>query len=135
MSQQKTILVVEDEEAIGLLVAQSLKDWGYRVLLASNGNEGLEWLKKEKPDLVLMDLNMPKMSGVSLYSCLRSLGYGKDTPVLLMTGHIELVGLLTDFRYDGILTKPFSLEDLQKEVSRILPENKGLTLQNDQSAA
>jgi CheY-like chemotaxis protein len=80
------VLVVEDEEIICKTYADELTDSGYTVLVAGNGKEGLELALHEKPDIILLDILMPVMDGLSMMEQLRKEGvYGKNVPVILLT--------------------------------------------------
>lgn len=80
------VLVVEDEEIICKTYADELSDSGYTVLVAGNGKEGLELALHEKPDIILLDILMPVMDGLSMMEQLRKEGtYGKNVPIILLT--------------------------------------------------
>lgn len=80
------ILVVEDEEIICKTYADELSDNGYAVLVAGNGKEGLELALHEKPDIILLDILMPVMDGLSMMEQLRKKGaYGKNVPIIFLT--------------------------------------------------
>ena len=68
MTIAKTILVVDDEKAICELIKAILESEGFQVFTASNGEDGLKVLKSMIPDLIILDMNMPKMSGIEFYS-------------------------------------------------------------------
>ena len=67
----KTILIIEDEEAIQGVVKAFLEDEGYNVVLASDGSEGMEKFHEHRPDLILLDLMLPKMNGFSVCEAIR----------------------------------------------------------------
>jgi DNA-binding response OmpR family regulator len=81
----KTILVVEDVSFLQNAIKMALKDAGYKVLAASDGEEGLETALEKKPDLILLDLMMPKMDGMSMLKKLREDVWGKKVPVIILT--------------------------------------------------
>lgn len=84
--KQQTILIVEDEPALLNVYADELGDEGFRVLKASNGQEGLEYALREKPDLILLDILMPIMDGITMMGKLREKNeYGKTVPIILLT--------------------------------------------------
>lgn len=83
--QKKIILVVEDEEPMQLVLRDVLKVEGYDVLEAKNGIEGLELALKEHPDLILLDILMPKMDGLEMLKNLRSDDWGRKVPVIVLT--------------------------------------------------
>ncbi len=83
--QKKTILVVEDEEPMLLVLKDVLKVEGYNVLQAKNGIEGLELALKDHPDLILLDILMPKMDGLEMLKKLREDEWGLKVPVIVLT--------------------------------------------------
>ncbi|MBI5077998.1 MAG: response regulator [Candidatus Yonathbacteria bacterium] len=83
--QKKIILVVEDEEPMQLVLRDVLRVEGYNVIEAKNGVEGLEMSLKEHPDLILLDILMPKMDGLEMLKKLRADEWGKKVPVIVLT--------------------------------------------------
>src|SRR3990167_306592 len=81
----KKILVVEDELAYLKLLHDQLTAKGYEVLEAKNGKAGLEMAKNEKPDLILLDIRMPIMDGMTMLGLLRQDENGKNTKVIMLT--------------------------------------------------
>ncbi|MDO8659178.1 MAG: response regulator [Candidatus Parcubacteria bacterium] len=84
--EKKKILIVEDEVIISKMYAEELRDEGFFVLTATNGRDGLEFAIREKPDLILLDILMPIMDGLTMMDKLRESGlYGKNVPIILLT--------------------------------------------------
>ncbi len=83
--QKKIILVVEDEEPLQLVLKDVLAVEGYLVLAAKNGIEGLEVALREHPDLILLDILMPKMDGLEMLKKLREDEWGHKVPVIVLT--------------------------------------------------
>lgn len=81
----KKILIVEDEIAYLKLLNDQLTKQGYKVIEAKNGKEGLEVAEKEQPEVILLDIRMPVMSGIAMLSELRKSAYGKTANVILLT--------------------------------------------------
>lgn len=80
------ILIVEDEEVICKAYADELRDEGFAILIAKNGHVGLELALREKPDLILLDILMPVMDGLTMMDTLRQKDlYGKNVPIILLT--------------------------------------------------
>ncbi|MBI2630782.1 response regulator [Candidatus Nomurabacteria bacterium] len=80
------ILVVEDEEVICEAYTDELRDEGFAVLVANNGRDGLELALRERPDLILLDILMPIMDGLTMMDALRQKNlYGKSVPIILLT--------------------------------------------------
>jgi DNA-binding response OmpR family regulator len=123
------ILIIEDEAPMRTALADLLADEGYRVLTAADGESGLERALTEKPDLILLDVMMPKLDGFAVCAGVRQ--RGSDVPVLMLTakGQIEdrVSGL--DAGADDYLVKPFSTEELLARVRALLRrrERKGMS--------
>ena len=79
------ILIVEDEVILSKTCADGLSDEGFEVLEARNGKEGLELALREKPDLILLDLLMPVMDGLTMASQLRLDDWGRNVPIIILT--------------------------------------------------
>lgn len=80
------ILIVEDEAVISKVYADELRDQGFFVLTATNGRDGLDLALREKPDLILLDILMPIMDGLTMMDKLREKDlYGKNVPIILLT--------------------------------------------------
>ncbi|MDP3722330.1 MAG: response regulator [Candidatus Omnitrophota bacterium] len=128
MPDQKKILVVDDEQQLALALKIRLQANGYAVVVAHDGQQALELVEKEHPDLIILDVLMPVMDG---YSCLRELntrlGRGK-IPILILTARERMKDL---FELEGVadyVIKPFDHDDLLLRIDRALkPRNsKGL---------
>lgn len=121
MTTPKTLLLIDDEKDIVLMLKTILEEAGYRILTAFNGEEGLKVLTKHKPDLIVLDMNMPKMGGVPFYEKLVLAGRGKPLyPVLALTARANLEQLFRELEIDGFMTKPFETDDLLQEIQAIL---------------
>jgi DNA-binding response OmpR family regulator len=114
------ILIIEDELPMRTALHDVLAGEGYRILTASDGETGLSRALKEKPDLILLDIMMPKLDGFALCAELRRLS--NSVPILMLTakGQIEdrVTGL--DAGADDYLVKPFSTEELLARVRALL---------------
>lgn len=141
----KKILIVDDEPDIRAFIGAVLEENGYESITASNGDEGLELLRKERPDLVLLDLMMPKKSGMSMFQELRKDPSLSEIPVIIQTGVSEVTGVdFRNFMYkqplqdeekfvkstgltkytipDGYIEKPIDPDELIREVKKVLKE-------------
>ena len=85
MENKKIILVTEDEKILRDVLGSKLISEGFGVLKAKNGEEGLEISLREHPDLILLDLLMPKMDGMTMFKKLREDIWGKTVPVIILT--------------------------------------------------
>src|SRR5580698_5227275 len=114
------ILILEDEKDVARIYAKRLADKGYDPELAYNGLEGLKKLKEIKPDLILLDLNMPQMGGLEFYRHICDPQAKPKYPVLVLTGRADLESLFKNFHIDGFITKPFEAARLIHEIKIIL---------------
>jgi YesN/AraC family two-component response regulator len=117
------VLLVDDDSDILDLLAEIISERGFHAIKANNGKAGLDLLMKEKPCLVLTDIQMPKMDGVTLAKAVKSMN--KNTPVILISG--QYPNLMADkmshkFECDHILYKPFSKSDVIESIHLFLPD-------------
>ena len=114
------ILVVEDDPSILRALADNLEAESYHVLTAADGESGYTILQEQKPDLLILDLTLPKLSGYEL--CRKARGTGITTPILMLTARGEesdrILGL--DLGADDYVSKPFSLPELLARVRALL---------------
>ncbi len=85
----KTVLVVDDEPDVRLFLKTVLEDAGFDVMLAANGKEALERVTEKKPDVISLDLVMPKMSGLKFYKYIQKNPERADIPVVVVTAHAK----------------------------------------------
>jgi CheY-like chemotaxis protein len=118
----KTILVVEDDPKNLTLTKDLLQISGFHTLQAVNGLEGVEVAKSEMPDLVLMDIMMPKMDRYSACHEIKASPLTKHVPVVMLTavGYDLNRKLAENVGANGYVTKPFSMQELLGEISRLL---------------
>ena len=114
------ILVVEDEQAMRTVLEDCLARRGYRVLTARDGEEGLERARREQPDLILLDIMMPRVDGYAVCEELRRLGFSGRILVLTARGRVEDRVRGLDLGADDYLVKPFSREELLARVRALL---------------
>ena len=116
---KRKILVVEDENSIRYLLRSNLEYEGYEVIEADNGLQGLEMAEKTTPDLILLDLMLPQMSGMEV--CKRLRASGNSTPVIMLTARDQqmdkVIGLKTGA--DDYITKPFDILELCARIEAI----------------
>jgi len=118
----KKVLVVEDNPAMVALLADAIIDAGFIVISAENGKEGLALVETEKPDLVVLDLMMPVMSGLQVLRTLRSKPATQYLPVIVLTGRSGQADALDGWMggADRYLTKPCSMAEILAAVHSML---------------
>ena len=122
METKKRVLIVDDEPDIVDLVQKILEKNGCVMCSASNGDEALEKVESEKPDLILLDVIMPGKTGLEICKILKSQQKTRSIPVVMFT----VLGREIDKEYarqagaDGFLGKPFNMDDLISEVKKSL---------------
>jgi CheY-like chemotaxis protein len=115
--RERSILVVDDEPVVRALLRAALEPTGSRLVEAADGSEALEVAWRERPDLVLLDVGLPKLSGVDVCRALKT---SPEPPhVILITGN-ALAEELAGSGADGVIAKPFRPVDLVDEVERAL---------------
>jgi two-component system cell cycle response regulator DivK len=116
------ILIVEDNPDMRDLLALRVQLTGYLPILASDGKEGVEKAKAEKPDLILMDMMMPVMDGWEAAKTLRASRETKDIPILATTALFRSEDLKSclDAGCNGYIVKPFNGVDLQRRIRDLL---------------
>ncbi len=112
---KKKILVVEDEKTISDILAFNLQREGYDTIAAYDGAEGLRCALEEAPDLILLDVMLPKMDG---FEVCRQVREQKDTPIIMLTAREEEADKVTGLELgaDDYITKPFSMRELMARV-------------------
>ena len=121
----KTILIVEDEPKNMTLTRDLLKISGYETIEAVDGKQGVEKAKSAKPNLILMDIMMPKMDGYSACREIKADQSTKNIPVVMLTavGYDLNKKLAKQMGADGYVTKPFSRQQLIDAISPLLPNS------------
>jgi two-component system alkaline phosphatase synthesis response regulator PhoP len=125
VTRQNKILIVEDEPYMILGLKDNFEFEGYQVVTASDGAAGLERARTEKPDLVILDIMLPKLSGLEVCKTLRAEGF--RAPIIMLTARGQeidkVVGL--ELGADDYVTKPFSIRELLARVRAILRRTEG----------
>jgi CheY-like chemotaxis protein len=118
---KKKILIADDETGIRLTLGRIL-DKDYVVLEATNGEEAVEIAKVQKPDLILMDLIMPKMDGYAACSQIKADEATKGIPVVILTavGNELNKKFATEMGAEGYITKPFNIQQLMDVITPLL---------------
>ena len=120
--EKKKILVVDDQADLVKTIQFSLELGGYKVLVAYNGEDALTQARKENPDLILLDIMLPKLDGYKVCRLLKFDEQYKHIPILMMTAKTQekdkLMGKETGA--DEYITKPFDIEELMEKVKKYL---------------
>lgn len=119
----KKILVVDDEPDLLKVVTFRLRKTGYEVITATNGQNGLDLIKKEKPDLVLLDLRLPILDGDEVCRRLKADDKLKSIPVILITATSSVSKIAEktkELGADDYMMKPFDPEELLKKVKKFI---------------
>jgi len=120
---KKKILIVEDEESLRMALADKLISQGYETVRAKNGKEGLEIAFNQKPDLILLDIVMPVMDGITMLYKLRDDERGKSIPVMLLTNLSDPNAIAdgVEERADGYFVKSdWKLHDIMEVIDKRL---------------
>ena len=119
---KETILIIEDEKNIQELLKYNLEEAGYHTLKAVKGNEGLQLAQKQKPDLVLLDLMLPELSGIEVCKILKNNSATSPIPIIMLTAKgtetDKIIGL--ELGADDYITKPFSPRELLARIKAVL---------------
>lgn len=119
-TSEPVILIVEDEPKMAYILRQTLQAHGYRPQTALNGFEALSSLQASQPAAVILDLNLPGLSGLDLLQRLRE--QSPNTKVVILSGHIqEYSQLANELGVEEILQKPVRLEDVVGSIARLVP--------------
>jgi two-component system cell cycle response regulator DivK len=118
IKEPKTVLVVEDDPWIRSLMADLLAGEGYTVVQAPDGKQGLEMANQRDPDVILLDLAMPEISGLDVLHELKTSNPTRDIPVIVVSAYAMLMMGSDARRADGVIQKPFDLADLLAQVQQ-----------------
>ena len=113
-----TILLVEDDKNQRLLYEQELSLEGYEVVAASNGREALEKVQVQLPDIVIMDINMPKMDGIEAIG--KILSKNKEIPVIINTAYSNYKDNYMSWAADAYIVKSSDLSELKDTIKKVL---------------
>src|SRR5574338_349714 len=120
----ETILVVDDQSSVRQLLQEYLTEQGFRVVTAPDGQNAIYMARHEQPDLILLDVMMPKMDG---YQFLRQFRLERRTPIIIITAREEetdaVLGL--DLGADDVVTKPFRMRELVARIRAVLRRAEG----------
>ena len=127
VEQARRLVYIEDEEEMIDLVRLILVRRGFTVIGANGGREGLDIVRRESPDLVLLDLMMPDMDGWDVYQQMKADETIRDIPVIVVTAKaqsIDKVLGLTIAKVEDYISKPFSPQELLDSVEKVLSQQQ-----------
>ncbi|KAA2216648.1 response regulator [Maribacter flavus] len=115
------VLAIDDQQLILLSVERRLKELGYTVMIADSGEKGIALFNSFEPDLVLVDINMPDMSGLDIVKRIKT-NSKKDVPIMVMSGNTQEETIISGFTLgiDDYMKKPISLDEMAARVKRII---------------
>ncbi|MGN6367172.1 MAG: response regulator [Phycisphaerae bacterium] len=122
MARRKKVLVVDDERDLVELIGMNLQRNGYEVVSAHDGGTGLELARKQKPDIMILDVMMPGMSGRDVTMALKQDPDTATIPILMLTAKTEETDIIVGLSMgaDDYVTKPFSMKVLMARVGAVL---------------
>jgi two-component system, cell cycle response regulator DivK len=120
----RSILIVEDNEKNLKLVRRILQVTGFDTREARSAEEGLALAQARRPDLVLMDIQLPGMNGIQALACLRADERTRDVPVVAVTASVMIQdqSQITEAGFDGFISKPINVKEFLATVKRLLGE-------------
>lgn len=125
---QRTVLIADDEHHIRCVLGDRLRKQGFTVIEAGDGEEALSLAREHKPDAVVTDLQMPRMTGLEFALAAKSDSTLASTPFILLTARSYLAApdLIASTNIRATLAKPFSAREVADKVSQILSSDQGL---------
>ncbi|MBC5631950.1 response regulator transcription factor [Parabacteroides hominis] len=124
MKDKKSILLVEDEVSLSMIIKDALEEEGYRVITAGNGLQGIDCFYKYAPDLIIADVMMPEIDGFEMIRRIRK--ENKEVPVLFLSARSSTDDIVSGFELgaNDYVRKPFSLRELVVRAKALLVKNK-----------
>jgi CheY-like chemotaxis protein len=119
MDSRSSLLVIDDDEAILQLLSDSLQD-SYEVRTANDVLAAADLLQEQRFDLMILDLNMPVMSGEDLLDIFRVHPGFNQTPIIVISAYPDLIKRLANARVQAVFPKPFSLEELRRAIAQTI---------------
>lgn len=123
------VLLIDDEVSYAKVIGEALKQHGFEVVIAGNAGEALELFQLKKPSLILLDVMMPEIDGLTLLKWLREHSEQEDLPIHIVSAKAQEADREAALKAgaNGFIAKPFSLEELLQAVGSYLPNgSKGL---------
>jgi len=119
----KKILIVEDNDMVAALLGNRLKHHGFEVVVAPDAIQGAKVYAQQQPDLVILDLLVPAGGGIAVLRSMRELNYGKNTPVIVLTGTTSsALEQILELGVQDVVQKPYDAQDLMSRILKALGE-------------
>lgn len=122
METKPKVLIVDDEESLRFFYSEELREEGYEPILVKNGKEAIQILKEVKPDLIVLDIVMPKMDGMETLG--RIIGQHKDIPIILHSSYPHYKEEFMSWAADVYLIKSSDLKELKQVIRNLLEKKK-----------
>ena len=121
-SEQKQILVIEDDASVRTLLDKALRARGYHVVTCDDGLEGLTMLELTRPDLIIVDIMMPRLDGMTFVQAIKGNDATKPIPVIFLTANNDPKTMIKGINLGAkhYVTKPFQLDELLGKVEKAL---------------
>lgn len=129
--EKKTILIIDDAADVRKILKFHLEK-KYNVLEAADGEEGLEKFYAKSPDLLILDINMPRMGGLAVYNKISARKGKPEVPVIILTVREELGKLFKDLDASGFVTKPFQMDVVLREIDTVMARYYGTAVLDTQ---
>jgi two-component system alkaline phosphatase synthesis response regulator PhoP len=122
METAKHVVIIEDEREAAELFAEMMRVSGYSVSLATNSKEGLALLQRTRPDVVVLDIMMPDISGMDVLKTMRAIPHLKDVPVVIVSAKSTPADIRNGLAAGAqvYLTKPVGFQELKTAVAKVL---------------
>ena len=116
----KKVLVVDDSEFMRMVLKNILKEQGYKIIETSDGTQAIEQFKVEKPDLVLLDIIMPKKDGVAVLGSLKQINSDANVIMITAVGQEQIIEECQNLGARGYIIKPFDEKQVLDEIKKVL---------------
>src|SRR3989338_2274241 len=134
MSDGKRILIIDDDPVITLMLKSNLEKSGYQVVTAADGLAGLAKYLSKNPDLIILDILMPKMDGYTFVQEFKKIGSLQATPIIILTSVESIQDIFAIEGINDYIVKPFQTEDLLKKIEKHLSSPQKRVLVVDDAA-
>lgn len=126
LPDERFVLIVDDQPEIHVALEDYLLNNGFRVIMKSDGGAGVQWARVHKPDIILLDIDMPVMNGIKTLRLLQNFSETRRIPVLMLTARNDQksVEQAASLGIEGYVTKPYDLAELLGRIHKILADGE-----------